>query len=115
MLTDKEPKPRTESHGLSSTVVQHIAKLARIELTPEEGEKMKHDLSSILGYIDQLNKVDTDAVEPLYQTTGLVNAMRADEHLNLFPMDERLNERLIGQAPHKSGRYIKVKEVLKAK
>ncbi|MEK7525723.1 MAG: Asp-tRNA(Asn)/Glu-tRNA(Gln) amidotransferase subunit GatC [Patescibacteria group bacterium] len=115
MLTDKEAKPRIESHGLSSTVVQHIAKLARIELTPDEEDRMKRDLSSILGYIDQLNKVDTDAVEPLYQTTGLVNAMRADEHLNSFPMDERLNERLVGQAPHKSGRYIKVKEVLKAK
>lgn len=101
MLTDKE--------------VQHIAKLAHIELTPDEEDRIKRDLSSIIGYIDQLNKVDTSAVEPLYQTTGLVNAMRADEHLNSFPMDERLNERLIGQAPHKSGRYIKVKEVLKAK
>jgi len=76
---------------------------------------MRKELSSILGYIDQLNEVDTSAVEPLYQTTGLVNAMRSDERRSDFVMDEKLNELLIGQAPHKDERFVKVKSVLQHK
>jgi aspartyl-tRNA(Asn)/glutamyl-tRNA(Gln) amidotransferase subunit C len=99
MLTDKE--------------VQHIANLARIQLTEHEQEKFKKDLSSVLEYIDTLQKVDTKSIEPLYQVTGLENAVRTDEPRNSFPMSERLNELLIGQAPMKEERFLKVKSVLK--
>ncbi len=101
MLTDKE--------------IQHIASLARIEITDKETEKFKKDLSSILDYINQLNSVDTEGVEPLYQTTGLVNSIRDDEPRGDFQMNEKLNELLIGQAPHKKERFVKVKSVLNAK
>jgi len=99
MLTDKE--------------VKHIAGLARIQLTESEQDKFKKDLSSILGYIDTLKKVDTESVEPLYQVTGLENAVRPDEPRNSFPMNEKLNELLIGQAPMKEEKFVKVKSVLK--
>jgi aspartyl-tRNA(Asn)/glutamyl-tRNA(Gln) amidotransferase subunit C len=72
---------------------------------------MKKDLSSILGYIDQLNAVDTGDVEPLYQVTGLENATREDEHKGDWPMTERLAELLVGQAPHRDGPFVKVKSV----
>ena len=65
MLTDKE--------------IQHIAKLARIDLTKQEKTKFKKELSSILDYIKQLNKLDTEGIEPLYQAGGIVNALRKDE------------------------------------
>lgn len=97
---------------MDSKTIKHIASLARIELTGREEEKMKDELSSILGYIGQLNKVNTDGVEPLYQTTGLVNSTREDEHRGDFEMDEGLNEKLIGQVPEKESRFIKVKSVL---
>mgnify|MGYP001563592591 CR=1 FL=1 len=98
MLTDKE--------------VKHIAELARIKISKEEEQSLKKDLSSILEYIDKLNEVDTTEVQPLYQTTGLVNSFRNDEPRREFKMDENLNEKLIGQAPHKEDRFIKVKSVL---
>jgi len=73
---------------------------------------MKSDLSSILDYIGQLNSVNTDSVEPLYQTTGLVNSMRTDEDRGEFKMDEDLNKKLIGQAPDKQERFLRVKSIL---
>lgn len=63
---------------LTSAQVAHIAKLARIELTPEEEEKMPKELSSILGYIDVLSELKTDDIEPTAQVTGLTNAFRED-------------------------------------
>ena len=98
---------------LSDSEIKHIAKLARIELSEAEENKFKKDLSSVLGYIDKLGEVKTDNIEPLYQTTGLVNSFRFDEHQNDFEMDEKLNELLIGQAPDKQGRFVKVKGALK--
>lgn len=98
---------------ISDKEIKHIAKLARIELTEKEEERFKRDLSSILDYINKLNEVNTDGVEPLYQTTGLVNNMRSDENRGEFEMNDDLNEKFIGQAPHKQDRFVKVKSVLK--
>ena len=102
--------------------IRHIASLAKLKLTDKEEEKMKIELSSILGYVEQLNKVNTEGVEPLYQTTGLVNSTRKDEYRGDFSaqggpasgwkMDENLNQNLVGQAPEKQERFIKVKNVL---
>ena len=97
MLTDKE--------------VRHIASLARIKINEKEKKGLKKDLSSILAYIEKLNEVDTTGIEPLYQTTGLIDAFRSDDPRKDFNMDESLNEKLIGQAPHKENRFIKVKKV----
>lgn len=98
---------------LSETEVKKIAKLVRIELTDSEIDKYKGELSSILDFVKKLNEVDTDGVEPLYQTTGLVNSVRPDEPRKEFEMNDELNKKLIGQAPHKENRFIKVKSVLK--
>lgn len=101
MLTDKE--------------VKHIAELARIKIDEKEEKSLKKDLSSILEYVEKLNEVDTAGVEPLYQTTGLVNSFREDEPREEFKMDEPLNEKLVGQAPHSQDRFIKVKSILPRK
>ena len=97
MLTDKE--------------IDHIAKLARLELDHEHRDKFKKELSSILTYIEKLNEVNTDRVEPLYQVTGLTNQTRPDEHRGDFVVDEQLTQWLVGQAPSHQGRLIKVKTV----
>ncbi len=97
MLTDKE--------------VNHIAKLARIELDDEMRERMKKDLSEVLAYIDQLERVDTAGVELLYQVTGLQNQTRPDERRKDFVMDDTLLEYLVKQAPSHHERLIKVKSV----
>lgn len=98
MLTDKE--------------IKHIAQLARIKLTEKEEEKFKKELSPILDYVNKLKEIDTTKVEPLYQTTGIINALRIDKYRKDFKMSEELNEKLIGQAPHRQDRFVKVKSIL---
>jgi aspartyl-tRNA(Asn)/glutamyl-tRNA(Gln) amidotransferase subunit C len=100
---------------LTDEDVNHIAKLARINLEGHDTEKIKKDLSAILDYIEKLNEVDTSAVEPLYQTTGLVNATRADEPRGEFPMTEKLERLLLDQAPARKDRFVKVKSILPKK
>ena len=58
--------------------VEHVAKLARLELTEEEKTLYTKQLSQILDYIDQLNKVETKGVEPMTQPIPTVNVMRED-------------------------------------
>ena len=98
---------------LSDKEIEHIAQLARIKLTKNEKDKFKNELSSILDFVKKLNEWGSENVEPLYQVTGIVNALRSDEHRKDFEMNNDLNEKLIEQAPHKENRFIKVKSVLK--
>lgn len=97
---------------ISDKELEHITQLIRIKLTDKEKEKFKNELSSILGYVKKLDELDTGMIEPIYQVTGLVNALRDDAYRKDFEMNEGLNEKLIGQAPHRENRFIKVKSVI---
>ena len=100
---------------LTDAEVERIARLARLQLTDSEKVSIKKDLSSILDYVEKLNAADTSSVEPLYQTTGLVNSIRSDESRQEFPMDDKLLERLVGQAPQRKDRFVKVRSVMNKK
>lgn len=56
-----------------------MARLARLDLTDEEVEKYRTELSDILRYVEQLQDVDVKGVEPTRQVTGLTNVTRKDE------------------------------------
>lgn len=58
--------------------VKHVAKLANLPLTDGEEEKYSGQLSKILDYIEQLNKVDTSNVEPTFNVSGQKNVMGED-------------------------------------
>lgn len=59
--------------------VSHIAKLANLPLKPQEKEKFEKQLSETLSYIEKLNTINTEGVEPTSQVTGLENVTREDE------------------------------------
>ncbi len=59
-------------------LISYLEKLGRIRLTDEEKEKALIDLRSILGYIDKLNELDTDSVEPLSHAFPITNVYRED-------------------------------------
>lgn len=99
----------TSNPKLSQEEVQHIADLARIELTENEKGKYAEELSSILGCFEQLKEVKTEAVEPTSQATGLVNVAREDV---IEGCDQETRKKLLDAAPMKEGNYIKVKAVL---
>ena len=66
------------STRLTKAQVLHIAKLARLKISESEVDKMSKELTSILGYIEVLNEVNTDGVEPTSQVTGLASRLRDD-------------------------------------
>ena len=63
---------------ITMDLISYLEKLGRIRLTDEEKEKTRVDLSSILGYIDKLNELDTDSVEPLSHAFPITNVYRED-------------------------------------
>ncbi|MEK9165860.1 MAG: Asp-tRNA(Asn)/Glu-tRNA(Gln) amidotransferase subunit GatC, partial [Patescibacteria group bacterium] len=68
--------------------------------------KYANQLSQILGYIDQLNEVDTAGVEPASQVTGLTNVFREDKIEKCAVIDD-----LLAQAPETEKGGVKVKSV----
>ncbi len=64
---------------LSRDDVLKLARLARLELTDEEVKKFQVELTSILQYVEQIQKADVRGLEPTTQVTGLKNVMREDE------------------------------------
>jgi len=95
--------------NLSLQQVQHIAKLAKLDLLEVEIEKFRRQLSSILEYVGLLNEVDTSKVEPTAQTTGLKNVYREDKPSS----DEVLTQKeVLSNAPEKQGGLIKTKAAL---
>ena len=89
--------------------VQHIARLARIELTPDEEGRFQRELSAILQFVEQLNEVDTAGIEPMTGGTHLEQVVRHDTEI-----DETLEKKspgLIDAFPEKKGRWLQVQSV----
>ena len=76
--------------NLSRDVVAKVAKLARIRLTDAEEESYAAELGDILSYVEQLQKVDVDGIEPLAHCLPLDNAFRADENRPSLTADDAL-------------------------
>ena len=64
---------------LTSSEVEHIALLSRLELSDAERERAANELSQIIGYFEALSELDTDEVEPTMHALPLENVLRADE------------------------------------
>jgi aspartyl-tRNA(Asn)/glutamyl-tRNA(Gln) amidotransferase subunit C len=64
--------------SITNEDVEHVAKLARLELTIAEEQQFTEQLNAILSYADKLNELDTEQVEPTSHVLKLVNVMRED-------------------------------------
>jgi aspartyl-tRNA(Asn)/glutamyl-tRNA(Gln) amidotransferase subunit C len=87
--------------------VEHIAKLAKLEFSLEEKEKFTSQLNQILDYVEQMNKLNTDNIEPLSHVIELANVFRADEVRPGVDTEEALKN-----APSKTERFFKVPKVI---
>ncbi len=92
---------------ISRADVEHVARLARLHLGEAELERMREQLSGILGYIDKLGALDTAAVEPTSHAVPLVNVMRDDEVEPCFPRDE-----MLANAPDPAGDFFRVPRII---
>lgn len=88
--------------------IAHVAKLANLPLSPKEEKKFEKQLSSVLGYMQKLNEVDTKNVEPTSQVTGLENVTREDKPTPSLSQEYALS----GSTSQQNG-FFKVKAVLK--
>ena len=87
--------------------VEHVARLARLELTEEEKERMTAQLDSILQYIDKLNELDTSGVEPTTTVIPMVSVMREDEVRPCLKQDEAL-----ANAPDRQEVFFRVPRII---
>jgi aspartyl-tRNA(Asn)/glutamyl-tRNA(Gln) amidotransferase subunit C len=92
---------------LTKEDVKKISELCRIELTEDEIEKFQKELSVILGYVSELNQVDTEGVEEIAQVTGLENVFRED-----VSEQSELREKIIQNFPDKKDTFLKIKNIL---
>ena len=93
---------------VTDEIVDHIAHLSRLEFEGEEKENIKKDLTNVLAFVDQLNAVDTEGVEPLIFMTDAINRLREDT-----PKQSITQEEALKNAPMRDSDYFKIAKVLK--
>ena len=93
--------------SIDKDTVKHISKLARISLDESKVENLSKDLTSIMKFIEKLNKLNTDKVKPL---TSIVNASlksRSDEI-----KDGKIRDQILKNSPEKNDEFFVVPKVI---
>ena len=101
MQQDKKPSP------LSAEEVQKIAYLARLKVDTGEVEQYARQLNEMLGYFNQISKLNTEGVEPLVTPTEIEMVWRADEIRK-----EQSTSEIVANAPQKTGNLFTVPPVV---
>lgn len=95
--------------------VRHVADLANLELTAEELPRMARDLDAVLGYIDQLNELDTESVPPMAQVgeaIGLAQELSGEALRRDTVKASADRAQVMAEAPETDGRFFKVPKVI---
>jgi aspartyl-tRNA(Asn)/glutamyl-tRNA(Gln) amidotransferase subunit C len=113
------PTAATPGRGVTRDEVRHVAALASLELTADEETRMERDLNAILGYVAELNELDTSSVEPMSQVSEVLTAsgasaeqqsraaLRQDE-----PRPSLQRSTVMADAPATDGAFFKVPKVI---
>ena len=97
------PEPESE---LSSSEVEHVARLARLGITPDEVLRYRDQLRNILHHIEALNRADTSKVPATAHPLDERNVMREDVRQPCLPAEAALEN-----APSRDGSYFKVRAI----
>ena len=87
--------------------IDHVALLARIELDDEEKELFSKQVGSIIEYVDKLNELDIDDVEPTAHVLPIKNVFREDELRDSLPREKALQN-----APRESNGFYRVPKII---
>lgn len=97
----------TKNEAISKEQIEHVAWLARIELTKDEKKAFTKQLNEILDYFKKIDEIDTSNIEPTFHVIDLVNVLRDDKvEPSLSKADALKN------APQKEGSFIKAPKIL---
>lgn len=94
---------------LSRDDILKLARLSRLELTDEEIAQFESEIGAILKYVEMLQTVELDGLEPTYQVTGLKDVTRPDEIVDY----QATPEDLLKNAPQTENKHFKVKRMVK--
>ena len=93
--------------GVTIEEVEKIAKLAKLKFKEDEIEKFTKQMNDILEYMEQLNEINTDDIEPLYHVIEVGNVLRKDDVKQSSPKEE-----ILKNAPVKSNDFILVPKII---
>lgn len=97
------------SGALTREEVQKVAVLARLKLSDSEIDSLTTQMGKILGFVESLNEVQTDGVEPMVHAMELRNVFRSDEVRPSLPREDALKN-----APKTDGKYFLVPQIIDA-
>lgn len=92
---------------VDDATVRHIARLARIAVSDDEAKALESELTGILQWVEQLDEVDTQGIEPMTCVTEMSLKMRADE-----VTDGGYAETVVRNAPEHSDQFFTVPKVV---
>ncbi len=92
---------------ITKELILHIAELAHLKLRDDEIEKMHQDLNQILEYVDKLNEINTEEIEPLTHPLPVINVLREDKLQVSIEREEALRN-----APDATEEFFKVPKVI---
>lgn len=87
--------------------VDNVARLARLTVSEAEKEQFSGQLDSILGYVEQLNQIDTTGIEPTSHVLQISNVMRED-----YLAPSLSKEDALGNAPDRAGDFYRVPRII---
>ena len=93
---------------VNDALFDKLAHLSRLQFEEKEREEIKQDLEKMIGFVEKLNELDLDGVEPLLHMSGEVNRLRDDEIKGSISREEALRN-----APLHDEEFFKVPKVIK--
>lgn len=93
---------------VNHALIDKLSLLARLDIKPDEKEKLRNDLQQMIGFIEKLGELDTTGIEPLMHLTEEMNVLRADEVKGSVSIENTLQN-----AQLKKDRFFMVPKVIK--
>ena len=93
--------------SIDKDTVKHISKLARISLDEKNADSLSKDLTSIMKFIENLNKLNTDKIEPLTSIIDASLKSRKDE-----VKDGKIRDQILKNSPEKNEEFFVVPKVI---
>lgn len=91
------------AHIISDEIMEYVGILAKLELSKEEKEQAKKDMGNLFDYIDKLNELDTDGIEPMSHIFPMKNVFRED-----IVENQENREAILANAPKKKNGSFQV-------
>ena len=93
---------------VDASLVRHLAHLSRLNVAPENMDKLVQDMQDLVGFVEQLNALDTTGTKPLMHMGNTYNVLRADKVEGSIS-----NQEALSNAPAAAAPYFKVPKVIR--